>query len=487
MKILNKYDYDVLLVNPPALVEEPKFENDEIYSIIKSGSLFIPEDLIFSNINTGLLSIATYLLKKRKRVKIIDLSKLKKYDELINELEINTPKVIGVSSTCAFDYLEFLKCIEICKIKSPDSILIGGGQNVGPLGTTVFQDSDFIDILCLSEGEYVMEQLCVATKIDQVEEIPGIIIRKGEKYYSNNKECVLIDLDELSPLKYEIYPNYRSFIPYVEESRGCQYSCEYCTNKKIFKSNIRIKSPEVFLEEVDYAISLWGKKHLFAFLASNFGVNINNTQRIAKGLIPKGIKWTTELRCDGNWDSFIDLLHEAGLRILNVGMETASKEILILMNKTNNPEHYIEKLGLLIEKVSSLNKMIIDINFILYLGETNKTLKETIWFLMKYEKDIDSIVCNPLFVSEGSKIFQDFRKYKKAYDCELNISEFWKERRIYLINSKRNFSVTETLLICNLLEKFFSKEECWLEAEAYHYGSDKESIMQKLTNKVDVK
>lgn len=475
-----KYDYDLLLVNPPSFIDNMGVSSFKEIPF-KSGQFYLPENIEFANINTGILSIATYLSKLGFCVKIIDLSYFQSYTKLEEELEKLNPKIIGISNTSIFNYLEFLKCIDISRKYSPNSLIIGGGQHVSQLKKVVFNENSNLDILCKYEGEYVLERLLQLKSLKDLEQIPGIVYKIDNKIFENKGMPKVIELDDISPIKYELYPNYKSFMPYVEESRGCPFNCNYCSNAYTYNGKIRIKSAFKIIDEIESVIKLWGNDTEVAFLASNFGLSIQNTLLLAEKLKQYNIKWGTELRCDLAWGKYLDKLVESGLIHLNVGFESGSPEILKLMNKTDNPTLYIQKMEQLLEKVTKIPNLSIDVHFIFYVGESPQTLKESMKFFCNHSDKINSIGCNPVFIGLESEIMKNFNKYKNEFGSEIIDIEYFNKRHLRMCNPSKYFSFLEALSFCNTMEKIFTSEEGWLKNNIYHYKNkqDLKSLLMK--------
>lgn len=455
------WDYDLLLINPPSLLDFNQSEGNYFSSKMKIVAM-----------NPGLLSIATYIKKKKYSVKIVDLSTSSDYSFLEKELETAKPKIIGISSTSAFDYLESIRCIKISKSLSPNSLVIVGGQHAGPLGRVIFKDAPELDVLCKYEGEKVVEMLIRVRAIYELNNIPGIIYKIDNQLYDSIGEVEFVNLDEISPLDYEIYPNYLNFKPFIEESRGCPFGCSYCTSKYINTKKYRIKSAVNFLKEIEYAINLWGTKTDYAFLAANFGMNVRNSLKITEGLKKLNIKWSTEFRADSRLkDDYLYQLYESGLSVLNIGMESASPTILKIMNKTKNPNKYIRSMECLIKEASVFKNLALRINFIFYIGETPQTVRETFGFLCRNFEGIDSILYKPVFIVHGTELFKYFEDYKYKYGCSLYSTQYWEKRHLKLCNPSGYFSFEEVMHFCNMGEKIFSTRKGWIKNEALHIGS----------------
>lgn len=468
-----KFDYDLLLINPPILTREPGFGS--------VGTVFVADSLKVTAMNPGILSIASYTKSRGIKTKIVDLSVDCDYKKLAKLLEKEKPLVAGVSSQCGFDYLEALKCIEIIKKTSPDTLVIAGGQHIGPLGRVAFDDCPSLDLVVKYEGETTTEEIVNRRKENKKNNgIPGIIYRSGKKLVENNEYPKFVDLDDLPPLDYQMYPDYLKFTPYIEESRGCCFNCRFCTSNWCNKGKIRIKSAKRFLEEFDLLYKLYGKDKEYAILASTFGFNIPNTLEIAKGFKKYGIKWSTEFRVDLKWEAYLYELYESGMNVLNVGMESASPQILKYMNKTKNPENYIKKTEDLINACSKLKDLSLRINFMFYLGETPKTVGETIGFLSRNKKGIDSILYSLILYTPEIPLAKELPYFKEKYGSDIYKADYWNKVHIYPCKPSRYFSTEEASYFCSAMEKIFSTEEGWYQSEMTHYSQESQEEVNKV-------
>lgn len=150
-------------------------------------------------------------------------------------------------------------------------------------------------------------------------------------------ESAVIDNLDMFPFpNWKIFPYSRySYFPALKErpflpilsSRGCPYTCNYCPYLIVYKW--RERSPENVLKEVEYLIDSFGIK-AFLFRDPIFTFNRARTIEIAQALINKNyrLKWACETRLDHLDKELLKLLYDAGLRVINVGIESSSEDII---------------------------------------------------------------------------------------------------------------------------------------------------------------
>lgn len=144
------------------------------------------------------------------------------------------------------------------------------------------------------------------------------------------------DLDSLPFPAWDLFPIHEySYFPAIREkpflvvlsSRGCTFSCDYCPYPVNFKWNER--SPENVLDEIGRNIEQFGMR-AFLFRDPLFSIKKKRARAIAEGIVHRGykVKWACETRLDLLDEDLIDAFYRSGLRVINVGVESADEELL---------------------------------------------------------------------------------------------------------------------------------------------------------------
>lgn len=131
----------------------------------------------------------------------------------------------------------------------------------------------------------------------------------------------------------------------VETSRGCPYSCEYCTVAAFYKSSYFQYSVESVIEEIR---SIKGKFIFFVddnLLASG-PKHRERTISLLKALIPLKKKWFCQATIKIADDpELLRLAVKAGCMAVYLGLESISKSSLVEVKKAwNRPDSYLERI-----------------------------------------------------------------------------------------------------------------------------------------------
>ncbi len=127
---------------------------------------------------------------------------------------------------------------------------------------------------------------------------------------------------------YSYYPNIRArpFLP-ILSSRGCPYKCNYCAYRAAFKW--RARSVESTVDEIERNMKDYGTRGLL-FRDPLFTWAKERPRRIAEEMLRRNldVRWGCETHLGHLDRKLLDLLHRAGLRSVNVGIEVANPKTL---------------------------------------------------------------------------------------------------------------------------------------------------------------
>lgn len=442
-----KNDLDILLVNPH--LEFPPDTSG------RSGRFRSKEYLL----NAGLLSIATYLKSVGINVLLCDLTTkdnpAEEFETLIRELR---PSFVGISNQSCHSYLSTMECANIAKSINNNTKVIVGGLHASGIPKILLRECDNVDIIVVGDGELILADIIKDTNTSGCR----------KKMTSSQ-----IFIDGLQPpnLKnipspdYTLYPDYRLFVPYVEESRGCTFKCAYCISPTIHRG-IRFWHPQTIATNLSYLQSLYGHEGFHTFIeANNFAVNHKRTRILADILAGSDISWRVESRSDTFPVYLLDPLVNAGLRVLDIGLESGSPEMLLRMNKTKNPRTYLDACIKIAEKIAANGKCLLKLNIMLFCGETLASLKETREYL-KILKGIGplSLGIGPVRMEPGSKMFNesipemDLSKFKDT---------FWGKVHCYPIDLSEEISFETANQICLEIAQEFQTSKTYFRAKRH--------------------
>lgn len=177
--------------------------------------------------NPGLLICSAILDSKNVSNKIVKVIDPTDEQSIISQLDSDTI-MVGISCTCAWEYLESLKIAEIIKKEIPNIKIVMSGWQIKSIKEQVFKDSLNIDYIILGDAEYTIYSLYNKIRNDSNESINSVISSNSSDFHNfNDNKYPQVDFQIIN---FKKFPQFQKYLPYVEESRNCPFSCQFCLN-----------------------------------------------------------------------------------------------------------------------------------------------------------------------------------------------------------------------------------------------------------------
>jgi radical SAM superfamily enzyme YgiQ (UPF0313 family) len=134
------------------------------------------------------------------------------------------------------------------------------------------------------------------------------------------------DQFDIRRFRYQIITSRGVTLPMLG-SRGCPYTCNYCPY--LVNSRYRVRSPQSIVAEIEDLAGRYGIRGV-TFRDPNLTYDKERVREFAELLLRRGldVRWGMEARTDRLDPELITLLHRAGLRSVEVGIESANEDIL---------------------------------------------------------------------------------------------------------------------------------------------------------------
>jgi len=117
----------------------------------------------------------------------------------------------------------------------------------------------------------------------------------------------------------------------LSSSRGCPYSCSFCSVKNIWGHKLTSMSAERVFSDIKYIKSL-GAKGIY-FREDNFTVNKKRLIKLCNYMMGSGLEWCCETRADAIDEDTAKIMSEAGCIGFYIGVESLSQHMLDIFNK----------------------------------------------------------------------------------------------------------------------------------------------------------
>ncbi|MCW4045030.1 MAG: B12-binding domain-containing radical SAM protein [Candidatus Bathyarchaeota archaeon] len=281
------------------------------------------------------------------------------------------------------------------------TVLMGLDPSARPADCLAHRCIDFVVIGEPEQTVFELASLLEQGKAEEVEKVRGIAFVKNGETIITQPRPLLQDLDSLpfparhllpmqlyfaavkeNPLRGEICKPWAIVIT----SRGCPYSCVFCTSHTVMGRRWRARSPENVVDELEHLVRVYRVKQI-DFLDDNLTLDKKRMEAICDLIVKRGLKieWFTPsgVRADTLDEPLLRKMKQAGCRKIRLAPESGVQRVVNDIIKKNLSLEAVEKAVFLCKKVGIRVGCFFVIGLI---GETKQDIEETIKFAYKLRR-----------------------------------------------------------------------------------------------------
>jgi len=304
--------------------------------------------------NLGVGYIASTLLKNKIDIKIVDFRLGK--ERILEQLLRYDPLVVGFSVIFQYHICEFKELVAFLRTQGLDCHFSAGGHYPSLRYGQLLNVIPELDSVVLYEGEHTFLELVQALHAEREwRDIQGIAHHENGAVVANALRPLEEDLDHFpppvrQPLKeYALGKKYATLLA----GRGCYYACAFCSIrqfystppgpvKRVRRPGMVVREMELLHEQLDCSV--------FMFQDDDFPVIGDKGQEWTRSfcelLLQRGHseRWMWKMNCrpDEIRADLFEMMRDAGLFLVYLGIEDGTEDGLRLMNKRMTPETSIE-------------------------------------------------------------------------------------------------------------------------------------------------
>lgn len=263
-------------------------------------------------------------------------------------IEERKPKIVSFYTRCDVYHID-LKLAQMIKARWNDIYIVCGGPQSDITAEETISQIPYVDFICCGEGESTIYPFFSSLLSDTPDlSIPGLVYRADGGSHKNPRPALIEDLDSLPMLNYSLFgytgdgmTRYKHFP--IEVGRGCPFGCTFCSTNAFWGRKYRLKSPERIYLEIKDAHERYGITK-FKFTHDMFTLNRNKVIETCKLLrsLDFKVEWAGSSRLDCIDRELIDIMADAGMKGLFLGIETGSPRMQKLINKNLDLEKGLE-------------------------------------------------------------------------------------------------------------------------------------------------
>lgn len=347
-----------------------------------------------------LLSLAGPLLQAGYQVKLVDDVIAANYLELILQ-ETRDALCLGISVLTGPHIGAAIRVARAVKKQRPELPIVFGGWHPS-LATEQTLREEFVDAIVRGQGELTFLELVERIANNQEwHGVHGLSFKQAGKMH-HEPERPVVNINHLPPPAYHLAdPGMYAVASGVRQlayttSVGCPYQCNYCTDQVFYKRRFNAYRAERVVDELADLVPRYNIEHVPLF-DSNFLVDRRRAVAIARGIIASGVKFRWDFQTSTDFlslmsDEEVCLLAESGVRHIGFGTESASQQVLFLMNKRfQHVEQMVET-----ARKADVAGIHIVFNIILgYPGETEDDRQQTFRFMSEIARQYWNVSFSP--------------------------------------------------------------------------------------------
>jgi radical SAM superfamily enzyme YgiQ (UPF0313 family) len=291
--------------------------------------------------------------------------------------------VVGISCTSVLESLATQKIAQAAKRALEDVTVVVGGYQAASDAVDFMEKVESIDVVVLSDFECVAEQLYHSLVTGSFRTVPHILYRKNGTLCRGTPCTGAFELPAFDYTFIDKYVSQYSFLP-VEASRGCPFQCSFC-QEKVVRPIYRVKDAVTAADQTLEAAAYMGQVQepvTLCFSDALWGLDPEWVNTFCSHLINRTagdtFGWGVESRIGQFNEEQLSLMKKAGCFTVGYGVESLSPKMLNIMNKTRNPQEYVDSVFDTVEKMLKVDMHTVLLFILGMPGETPSTLKETV-------------------------------------------------------------------------------------------------------------
>ena len=298
----------------------------------------------------GLISLASYVDKDNYEIKGIEMNSppektLKRYlqidDDLIEEITCFLPDIVAIS-TYASNMYNVLYWTKVIKRKLPNCFIIIGGNHASYIAKECIKKCPELDIVVRFEGEIPFQMICeeIEKKTYNFSKIPNVTYRENGVIKENPQTDLIKDLNSLPNLKRNYFDDKtkkKEDVYHVDvvSARGCPFNCTFCNCNHYWNKIYRVRLIDSVITELKDLQEKYPNLKTVRFRDESITINKIRCKKLSDAINRSGInlEFQAHSRLDGLDDEVIQLLSKAGFKLLFIGMESGSQNVLNRLHK----------------------------------------------------------------------------------------------------------------------------------------------------------
>jgi anaerobic magnesium-protoporphyrin IX monomethyl ester cyclase len=298
----------------------------------------------------ALLYLKAYLVERQGRdarhIEILEYDQDSPQDDIVQGILASEPDVLALS-VYVWNVTTLMAVARRVKALRPQTTIVIGGPEVGPIAMSVLQAHPYVDIIVKSEGEIPFAHIVNALMGGgELAGVKGICRRIGDTIVEHEDAPILKDLNDLPSPHLLGYSDFKGRFICVETQRGCVFRCNFC----FYNKDLALRNRRFDLDRVKEEILYWLDQEVAGIYLMDpiFNLNAERAKEICRFIIAhnqRRVTFHAEL-----WAEFVDeelarLLHEANFQFLEIGLQSTDETALATVERRLRLQRFVDGVG----------------------------------------------------------------------------------------------------------------------------------------------
>ncbi len=275
-------------------------------------------------------------------------------EQLVERVVKEHPDILGMNCS-THTFKATMDALKDAHDRLPSMLIVLGGYHATFAPKEILEAYPFVDFIIKGEAERAFPKLLNhIEKGSEPLDVEGITFRRSGGEWHENPLSLIEDLDSLpfpdrdllGDLRYGYYfqgiPLTFGKFTTISTSRGCPFTCSYCSCAAFSERKWRYRSAKNVVDELEM---LYGEGYReCVFIDDNFTHQISRVEEICQLIKERGLKM--KFYCEGRTSHaqlpFLKKMKAAGFNVIYFGAESASPQVLKYYNKKQTPDRTAE-------------------------------------------------------------------------------------------------------------------------------------------------
>ncbi len=365
----------------------------------------------------AILYLKAYLLEHHgyafDAVQILEFTQDSNQQEMVDQILATHAGVVGLSCY-VWNVKKLMNAAAQVKARAPQTHIVLGGPEVGPLAASVLRAHPAIDAIVRSEGEIPFPELVAGWRDGiGIAHVRGVSFRRGEEIVETEDPPIVQDLGRLASPHVARFIDPTGRVICLETQRGCVFRCNFC----FYNKDLAIRNRLFDLDRVKNEIRFWLEQDVAEIYLMDpiFNLNAERAKEICRFIAAHNHRPITihaEI-----WAEFVDdelarRMSEANFQFLEVGLQSTDRTALATAERRLRLQRFEEGIAHL-----KKHNLKFEVQLIYGLpGETVSTFKAS----LNYAHSLGAyfLAVFPLMILPGTELWRKADGLNLAFDPE---------------------------------------------------------------------